>query len=107
VRGLTIVVADAAAVRLASALRIAAAQAALGGPVRLFFDADAVAALPALAGEPAALLDTCLALGVEVTVCQSGLAAAGLDAATLDPRFAFGGLTGTLATAAEDRLLLA
>ena len=117
-RGLTILLAGPDADRLRSALGLAAAQAALGGAARLFLDGAAVALLApplaapddaahAAAGLPtlAELVDTACTLGVSVTLCQSGLALAGLDATTIDARFATGGLTGLLATIGEDRLV--
>jgi hypothetical protein len=67
------------------------------------FDSDAVRSVAA----PNELLESCLELGVTVTLCQSGLAAAGLEAAALDPRFEYGGMVGWLAELEEDRLILA
>lgn len=118
VRGLTIVVAGADAGRLRTALELAAANAALGGAARLFLDSAAVALLgrpdPADATYQAAglptrteLIATALDLDVAVTLCQSGIALAGIDLAALDPRIAAGGLTALLATLGEDRLVVA
>ncbi|WP_294392891.1 DsrE family protein [uncultured Sphingomonas sp.] len=100
--------------RLRTALGLAAAQAALGGRASLFFDALAVPVLgrceqvrsddlPSLA----ALLDTCLDMNVAVTVCQTGLAAAGLRAEDLDPRLTFGGMIGLLSVLPDARLVIA
>lgn len=102
-RGLTILVAGADRDRWRSALALAAAQAASGGRARIHLDERAV---PLIAAETA-LLDTALELGVAVSLCQSGLAEAGLDAATLDPRLHTGGLVGLLAALGDDRLAFA
>ena len=114
-RGLTIIVAGQDPARLRSALGIAATQAALGGPARLFLDGIAVGLLGAdaddadyvAAGLPAMdeLADTCLALGTRIILCQTGLALAGLAATSLDPRLETGGMTGILATLGDDRLV--
>lgn len=101
--GLGIIVSGADPSRLRTALTLAAAQAALGGRVYVLFDGESVR----LAAVPNELFDTCFELGATITLCQSGLAAAGLDAATLDPRFAYGGMVGWLADLGEDRLVLA
>lgn len=117
-RGLTIVVAGRDPDRLRSALGMAATQAALGGKARLFLDGRAVVLLAAplaapgddelrAAGLPtlADLTETALALGVRITLCQSGLALAGLSPERIDPRFDSGGMTGILATLDDDRLV--
>jgi hypothetical protein len=103
VKGLGIIVAGTDAVRYRTALTLAAAQAALGGRARLLLDGESVQ----LAGTFQELLETCLELGATVTLCQGGLAAAGLDAATLDSRFLYGGMVGWLADLGEDRLVIA
>lgn len=101
--GLGIVVAGMDAIRFRTALTLAAAQAALGGRVRILLDSGAVP----LAAAPDALLESCFELGVEVMLCQTGLAEAGMDATTLDRRFSFGGMVGWLAGLQNDRLVLA
>ena len=101
--GLSIIIAGPDSVRFRSALTLAAAQAALGGRTRMLFDNAAVG----LAAAPEELLETCLELGVAVTLCQSGLALAGLEAGGLDPRFGYGGMVGWLADLGDDRLVLA
>jgi len=101
--GLGIIVAGVDQARFRTALTLAAAQAALGGRVRLLLDGESVR-LAALSDD---LLDACFELGVTVTLCQTGLAEAGLDAAALDPRFDFGGMVGWLADLGQDRLVLA
>ncbi|MDB5689438.1 MAG: hypothetical protein JWL91_1314 [Sphingomonas bacterium] len=119
-RGLTIVVAEASPPRFRTALTLAAAQAALGGRVRLFLDGGAVALLRpplhddadsayAAAGMPplAELLHEALGIGVEVSACQSGLALTGTEATMLDPRIGYGGMIGLLQTLDQDRLVLA
>ena len=117
-RGLTIIVAGQDPARLRSALGMAATQAALGGPARLFLDGTAVSLLRApvvgpddaehqAAGLPTLgeLVDTCFALGARIILCQTGLALAGLAAASLDPRLETGGMTRILATLGDDRLV--
>lgn len=101
--GLGIIVADEDAVRFRIALTLAAAQTALGARARILLDSGAVA----LASASSDLLETCFELEVEVTLCQSGLAEAGLDASSLDPRFSYGGMVGWLADLGEDRLVIA
>jgi hypothetical protein len=101
--GLGIIVADTDPVRFRTALTLAAAQAALGGRARLLLDSAAVA----LAATPHDLLESGFELGVEVMLCQSGLAEAGLDASALDSRFSYGGMVGWLADLGADRLVIA
>ena len=117
-RGLTVVVAEANPSRLRTALLLALAQAALDGRARLFLDARAVPALRlpigaedddayGAAGQPALarLVDDALDAGVEITLCQTGLQLAGLEAHALDPRLLFGGIVGLLASLGDDRLV--
>ena len=101
--GIGIIVAGGDPVRFRTALTLAAAQAALGGRVRILLDSGAVM----LARGPGALVETCFELGAEVMLCQTGLAEAGLDASALDPRFSYGGMVGWLAALGEDRLVVA
>ncbi|MDO6413382.1 DsrE family protein [Sphingomonas sp. BIUV-7] len=103
-RGLTIIVSGPDPDRLRSALGIAAAEAALGGKVRLFFDAGSVSLLAALPAALQPLRDAALDLGVQVFVCQTGLAEQDIR---LDPRFEAAGLVALMAGLGEDRLLLA
>ncbi|HWI85620.1 MAG TPA: hypothetical protein VNT42_04760, partial [Sphingomonas sp.] len=93
VTGLSIIAISADPGRFRSALGLAAAHAALGGRTRLLLDGEAsrLVILP-----PDDLLQTCFDLGASITICQSGLAAVGVDAGTLDPRFTYGGLVGML-----------
>lgn len=101
--GLSIIVAGTDTTRFRTALTLAAAQAALGGQVRILLDSGAVI----LASTPNDLLESCFELGAEVTLCQSGLAEAGLAASALDPRFRYGGMVGWLADLGADRLVVA
>jgi predicted peroxiredoxin len=102
---LLLVTTDAA--RLRAALTLARAEVALGGGASVFLQGEAASLLkPPIAdpqdaawravGEPALaeLLDEALDDGVAISLCQSGLAMAGIDAAGLDPRIA---LTGPIA----------
>ncbi|WP_454886971.1 hypothetical protein [Sphingomonas oryzagri] len=115
-RGLTVIVTRPQGLR--SALELAAANAALGGPARVFTQGEAVAALAQpmrdrhdedyhAAGLPmlADLCEEALALGVGIIACQSGLALMGVTIDRLDPRIEFGGPVGVLADVGEDRLL--
>ncbi len=101
--GLAIIVATPDPERFRSALTLAAAHAALGEATRILLDGDAVRLAAAPRGE---LLETCFELGATITLCQSGLAAAGLDAAALDVRFDYGGMVGLLAGLGDDRLVM-
>jgi predicted peroxiredoxin len=102
VAGLTIVVAGDDPERFHAALAIGAANAALGARSRIYLHAAAAVlaerACPAMHagrgdGVPTLgeLLDEALAIGVEIIVCQSGLAAAGISAETLTHGIATGG----------------
>lgn len=116
-RGLTVLVATADPVRFRAALSTAAANAALGGRARVFLHEDAVVLLQASADPDAARLTAAglpsqadlIAItresGVELLVCQSGLALTGLSMAELPAGTAAGGLVSLLATLGEDRLL--
>lgn len=119
-RGLTVVVVEASTARLHGALSIAAASAATGAPTKLHLHGEAAAMIVspvgaaederhAAAGLPtlAQLLDETLDLGVAISACQSGLAAAAAaDAGALDPRVTAGGLVGVMAALREDRLVV-
>ena len=114
--GLTILVATADAERFRTALTLALAHAALGGPARLFLQERAVALLRGddsagleAAGLPgrAAMLADALDIGVDVIGCQTGLHLIDATAAEFDPRVAWGGMVGLLQTLAEhDRLVV-
>jgi len=102
-RGLTLVVATAEPARVRAALRLAAAAAALGRPVRLFLDEEAVPAIATADAAPG--FATAWELGAEVILCQTGLAAAGLNLRSLDPRIRTGGLVGLLDTLGDDQIV--
>ncbi len=117
-RGLTIILVEASSEKLRGALTLAAAQAALGGRARIFAQGEAAALfrppvqgmeddLHADAGLPVLvdLLEEALTLGVQLSVCQTGLHLTNTDAATLDPRIAAAGPVAILQTLGEDRLL--
>jgi hypothetical protein len=104
VRGLAIIVATADPTRFETALTLAASWAALGGRTRILLDRAAVR-LAGLGQQEG--LETCFDLGTTVTLCQSGLAEAGLEASTLDVRFAYGGMVGFMADLDGDRLVVA
>ncbi|HEY0115820.1 MAG TPA: peroxiredoxin [Allosphingosinicella sp.] len=119
-RRLTIVVASADPARFHAALSLAAAQAALERPARLFLQGEAAGLLrqpmssPADPGHKAAGLPTlgelyeeAAALGVEFIACQSGLALCGIAAEALPAGTGVGGLVSLLADADDDQLLLA
>lgn len=118
IAGLTIVVAGSDAERFHAALAIAAANAALGARSRIYLHAAAAVladrACPAMRGSQAdgvptlgELLDEALAIGVEIIVCQSGLAVAGISAETLTNGIATGGLIELLSSLDGDQLLMA
>lgn len=99
--------------RLRAALTLARAEIALGSSASIFLQGEAAVLLKppiadprddawVAAGEPslAALLDEALDDGVAISLCQSGLAMAGIEASALDPRIA---LTGPIAFLAEVR----
>lgn len=120
VRRLTVIVAGADPARLHAALSVAAAQAALGAPARIFLQPEAVALLHPPLGAPqdrrygaaglptlAEMIGEAAALGVGIIACQSGLALCGLRADALPPGVETGGLVALLADAGSDRLLMA
>lgn len=119
-RGLTIIVATADPARLHAALSLAAAQAALDRPARLFLQNEAVALLKqpiaapqdarySAAGVPtlAQLLGEAAALGVVVTACQTGLVLAGITAADLPDGIETGGLVELLARSGDSQVVMA
>jgi predicted peroxiredoxin len=113
-QGLSIVVAAADPERFRSALEVAAANAALGKPTRLFLQAQAVALLgkgswrEAAPGMPtiAEMLHEAIALGANVSICQTGLGLAGIEAASLPAGVETEGLLGFLGRRGEDQLLM-
>jgi len=114
-----ILVSDDAA-RLRAGLAFARAEVALGGASRLFLQGTAASLLKppvgdasdaawTVVGEPALsdLLDAALDDGVRISLCQSGLALAGMDAAALDRRIELTGPVAFMAQAGPDIRLLA
>lgn len=100
-RGLTIVVCAVDPPRFRTALTLAMAHAALGARAHIYLDSDAVA----LFVVPPAI-DEAIGLGVRFTLCQTGLAAAGIDAAALPPGVETGGPIQLIAELDEDRLIV-
>jgi predicted peroxiredoxin len=117
--GLIIVVAGRDPERFHAALSLAAANAALGQRSRIFLQGDAAALLGDTGSETddhyvrhgvptlRQLFEEAQALGVEIIVCQSGLALAGLQADQLPNGVSTGGLVELLATGGQDQLLMA
>ena len=103
-RGLTILVATADPARFHAALSLAASQAALGGRARLHLQSEAVALLDPGCSDLTALRDEAVALGVEFTACQTGLAERGGTA--LPPGVEADGLLGLLTSLGEDRMVV-
>ena len=108
---LALILAEANPARLRAALVLARCEIALGGTARLFLQGEAVAMLQSpvvvpqdaawrAAGEPAltALIDEALADGVLISLCQSGLAMAGLMPASLPAGIHITGPIAFLAT---------
>ena len=118
-KGVLIMLTAADPERLRTALTLAAATRALGGTARLFLH-EAAAALTVGPHETRTdanwvehglptlkqAWNTALDLGTEIIACQTGLAIANVDAATLDSRITMGGLVGVLAAAGGDRLIV-
>lgn len=105
--------------RLRAALMLAHAEIALGGAAHIFLQGEAAAMLrlPINApqdadsrktGEPAlaTLLDEALKDGLTLSLCQTGLAKAEIDADTLDPRIMLSGPIAFLAAAGPGVRLL-
>ena len=105
--------------RLRAALMLAHAEIALGGTAQIFLQGEAAAMLrPPIAapqdadwlkaGEPslATLLDEALEDGATLSLCQSGLAKAGMEADALDPRIMLSGPIAFLAAAGPGVRLL-
>ena len=117
--GLTIIVARSDPERFHAALSLAAANAALDQRSRLFLQGEAVRLLGPTGteggerldrlGAPtvAELLEECLAMGVAISVCQTGLALAGMAADALPHGMTPAGLVEILSTRGDDQLLMA
>lgn len=117
-RGLTIVLTGTDPEKLHDALSIAAAHAAVGGPVRIFFEGRAVALLAMRKPAPedatrernglptvAELRGEAEALWVALIACQGGMALTGLDIGQLGPAVEAGGLVGLMTSLGDDRLV--
>ncbi|SKB64313.1 DsrE family protein [Sphingopyxis flava] len=117
---LNLIVASADGSRLYAALETAMAAAALGQPVRLFMQGEAVALLCApvefagdaarvAAGQPdlAQMIAEAAAMDVAMIACQSGMTLAGLTAGDLGSHIRAGGLVGFLAGVGPDDRLIA
>ncbi|MBO9576049.1 MAG: DsrE family protein [Sphingobium sp.] len=115
---LLIVSADPA--RLRAALTFARAEIAVGGAAHLFLQGEAASLLKppvsdprdaawVAAGDPtlADLLDEALDDGARISLCQSGLAVAGMHAGDLDRRIELTGPVAFLAEAGPDVRLVA
>lgn len=112
--GLTIIVISTDHGRLRAALAMALAQAALDGRVTLYFHEASVAlltelppaqdAVPQGLPDTAAMIDMAREAGIRFVVCQTGLALAEIDIASLSGCEA-GGLVGLLAGLGTDRLI--
>jgi len=113
------VVVSADPVRLRAALSLARAEVALGSQARIFLQGEAAALLRQpvqapqdadwrAAGEAALadLLDEALDDGVAVSLCQSGLAMAGIAAQEIDGRIELSGPVAFLAAAGPNIRLL-
>jgi predicted peroxiredoxin len=117
---LALLVVSADPARLRAALTLARAEIALGSAASIFLQGEAASLVKPpitdprdrvwlIAGEPslAQLLDEALDDGVTVSLCQSGLAMAGIDASDLDPRVALTGPIAFLADVQGETRLLA
>lgn len=117
-QGLALVFAEANHARLHGGLSLALAAAALGRPVRLFFQGEAVCALQIKrhwAGDKSYkagglpllsdLLDQAIGLGLPMMACESGIHLCGLSAPNLIAGVETGGLVAFLADARSDELL--
>jgi len=117
---LALLVVSADPSRLRAALTLARAEVALGSTASIFLQGEAAALLKApitdpqdqawlAVGEPslAQLLDETLDDGIAISLCQSGLAMAGIDASDLDPRIVLTGPIAFLADVQGDTRLLA
>jgi len=117
-RALTIIVATGDAERLHAALTFAAASAAMGTETRVHLHEGAVALMRDLrapndgartaAGLPtlAQIRGEAQDIGVKISVCQSGLALAGLTLEDFDERVEAQGPIGVLTIAGDDRLIV-
>ena len=119
-RGLNIIIASADGERFYAALETAAAAAALGRTARIFLQGPAAALLHTpvafagdlarrAAGQPdlGSLIAEAMAMGVRLTVCQSGMVLIGMTASELVPQVRTGGLVSFMAEIGDaDRLMV-
>lgn len=117
---LNIIIAVADGARFYAALETAMATAALGRPVRVFIQGEAAALLRAPMsfsgdaarraagqGDLASMVDEAIAMGIDLFVCQSGMALAGMAAIELASQVRTAGLVSFMAgVGADDRLLV-
>lgn len=116
---LALFVVSAEAARLRAALTFARAEVALGSTASIFLHGEAAVLLRRpvtdpqdeawrAVGEPtlAKLLDEALDDGIEVSLCQSGLALAGMTADDLDRRILLTGPIGFLAGIGKEARLV-
>jgi intracellular sulfur oxidation DsrE/DsrF family protein len=94
--GLLLILTDTRGERFEAALELAATAAALGRPVAVLLRGAAVQAADACA--------VLLELGATVSVCQTAMAAQGLEAAALPANVEPGGMVGFLAGRADWQL---
>jgi predicted peroxiredoxin len=119
-QGLTIIVATADPERFRSALEVAATNAALDRPTFMFLQGSAAALMDlgslsaagpqhASAGLPTLpeMLTEAIALGARISVCQSGLALAGMEARDLPESVEIAGLVEMLSRGRDHQLLMA
>ncbi len=119
-RGLALIFAEANHARLHGGLSLVLAAAALGRPVRLFFQGEAVCALQVgrhwtgdkayrAGGLPqiSELLEQVRGLELPMMACESGVHLCGLSAPGLIPGVETGGMVAFLADARDDELLFA
>lgn len=117
-RGLAVVFAEANHARLHGGLSLALSAAALGRPVRLFFQGEAVCALQVgrhWAGDKSYkagglpmlsdLLEQAVGLGTPMMACESGIHLCGLSSPGLIAGVETGGMVAFLADARDDELL--
>lgn len=102
--GLLLVMTEAAGERFAAAIELAATVAALDRPVAVLLRGPAVAALGS--AEVAGAFDLLFELGANVAICQTAMAALGLQVAELPPGVEALGMVAFLAEREQWQLLL-
>ena len=103
-KGLLVIVSEAAGERFAATVEVAAAAAALDRPVVMLLRGPAVKAL----GQPqvARAFDLLFEMGVEVSLCQTAMAAHGMVASDLPPGVEAHGIVGFMSGRADWQLVL-